>query len=218
MKMKYNRWLLMLMCASFAFTGCEKEDLPENGTEQGAGNETEVPEGYFVANLMPTTYDLSRGLVTGGSTAVQSLRFLIFKKEKDDDGNEKYMYYNPNNDASFGIVFEATNQSGLVNQIHIWPLNGSNYNGKLTVTLPVGDYRVVFLGNMMTDQFTYKEETSDIVYIGNGEYDNVRINLPSAGPQAFFYPTLTGGSVYQNAFYMGSADFNINNPSPKMRL
>lgn len=217
MKMKYNRWLLMLMCASFAFTGCEKEDLPENGTEQGTGNETEVPEGYFVANLMPTTYDLSRGLVIGESTAVQSLRFLIFKKEKDDDGNEKYMYYNPNNDASFGIVFEATNQSGLVNQTHIWPLDGNDYNGKLTVTLPVGDYRVVFLGNMMTDQFTDQEDNSEIVYIGNGEYDNVRINLPSAGPQAF-YPSLTDGSVYQNAFYMGAADFNINNPSPKIVL
>lgn len=218
MKMKYNRWLLMLMCASFAFTGCEKEDLPENGTEQGTGNETEVPEGYFVANLMPTTYDLSRALVKGESTAVQSLRFLIFKKEKDDAGNEKYMYYEPENaDESFGIVFEATNQSGLVNQTHIWPLNGSDYNEKLTVTLPVGDYRVVFLGNMMTDQFTRQEETSDIVYIGNGEYDNVRINLPSAGPQAF-YPSLTDGSVYQNAFYMGSADFNINNPSPKIVL
>lgn len=218
MKMKYNRWLLMLMCASFAFTGCEKEDLPENGTEQGTGNETEVPEGYFVANLMPTTYDLSRALVKGESTAVQSLRFLIFKKEKDDAGNEKYMYYEPENaDESFGIVFEATNQSGLVNQTHTWPLNGSDYNGKLTVTLPVGDYRVVFLGNMMTDQFTCQEETSDIVYIGNGEYDNVRINLPSAGPQAF-YPSLTDGSVYQNAFYMGSADFNINNPSPKIVL
>ena len=209
----------MLMCASFAFTGCEKEDLPENGTEQGAGNETEVPEGYFVANLMPTTYDLSRALVRGESTAVQSLRFLIFKKEADDAGNEKYIYYKPENaDASFGIVFEAENQSGLVNQTYIWPLDGNDYNGKLTVTLPVGDYRVVFLGNMMTEQFTCQEETSDIVYIGNGEYDNVRINLPSAGPQAFFYPTLTGGSVYQNAFYMGSADFNIYNPSPKIVL
>ena len=140
MKMKYNRWLLMLMCASFAFTGCEKEDLPENGTEQGTGDDTKVPEGYFVANLMPTTYDLSRGLVTGESTAIQSLRFLIFKKETDDDGKEKYMYYKPENaDASFGIVFEATNQSGLVNQTHTWPLDGSYYNGKLTVTLPVGD-------------------------------------------------------------------------------
>lgn len=218
MKMKYNRWLLMLMCASFAFTGCEKEDLPENGTEQGTGNETEVPEGYFVANLMPTTYDLSRGLVIGGSTAIQSLRFLIFKKEADDAGNEKYIYYKPENaDASFGIVFEAENQSGLVNQTYTWPLDGRDYNGKLTVTLPVGDYRVVFLGNMMTDQFTGQVDNSEIVYIGNGEYDNVRINLPSAGPQAF-YPSLTDGSVYQNAFYMGSADFNINNPSPKIVL
>lgn len=219
MKMKYNRWLLMLMCASFAFTGCEKEDLPENGTEQGTGNETEVPEGYFVANLMPTTYDLSRALVRGKSTAIQSLRFLIFKKEADDDGNEKYMYYKPENaDSSFGIVFEAENQSGLVNQTYTWPLNGSDYNGKLTVTLPVGDYRVVFLGNMMTDQFTGQEETSDIVYIGNGEYDNVRINLPSAGPQAFYPALTTTNDVYQNAFYMGSADFNINNPSPKIVL
>lgn len=218
MKMKYNRWLLMLMCASFAFTGCEKEDLPENGTEQGTGDDTKVPEGYFVANLMPTTYDLSRGLVTGGSTAIQSLRFLIFKKEKDDDGNEKYMYYNPNNDASFGIVFEAENQSGLVNQTYTWPLDGRDYNGKLTVTLPVGDYRVVFLGNMMTDQFTCQEETSDIVYIGNGEYDNVRINLPSAGPKAFYPALTTTNDVYQNAFYMGAADFNINKPSPKIVL
>lgn len=208
----------MLMCASFALTGCEKEDLPENGTEQGTGNETEVPEGYFVANLMPTTYDLSRGLVTGGSTAVQSLRFLIFKKEADDAGNEKYIYYKPENaDASFGIVFEAENQSGLVNQTYTWPLQNTAVDGKLTVTLPVGDYRVVFLGNMMTDQFTGQADNSEIVYIGNGEYDNVRINLPSAGPQAF-YPSLTDGSVYQNAFYMGSADFNINNPSPKIVL
>lgn len=218
MKMKYNRWLLMLMCASFAFTGCEKEDLPENGTEQGTGDDTKVPEGYFVANLMPTTYDLSRGLVTGESTAIQSLRFLIFKKETDDDGKEKYMYYNPNNDASFGIVFEAENQSGLVNQTHTWPLDGRDYNGKLTVTLPVGDYRVVFLGNMMTDQFTCQEETSDIVHIGNGEYDNVRINLPSAGPQAFYPALTTTNDVYQNAFYMGTADFNINNRSPKIVL
>lgn len=218
MKMKYNRWLLMLMCASFAFTGCEKEDLPENGTEQGTGNETEVPEGYFVANLMPTTYDLSRALVRGESTAIQSLRFLIFKKEADDDGKEKYMYYNPNNDASFGIVFEAENRSGLVNQTYTWPLDGRDYNGKLTVTLPVGDYRVVFLGNMMTDQFTRQEETSDIVYIGNGEYDNVRINLPSAGPQAFYPALTTTNDVYQNAFYMGAADFNINKPSPKIVL
>lgn len=208
----------MLMCASFAFTGCEKEDLPENGTEQGTGDDTKVPEGYFVANLMPTTYDLSRGLVTGESTAIQSLRFLIFKKETDDDGKEKYMYYNPNNDASFGIVFEAENQSGLVNQTHTWPLDGRDYNGKLTVTLPVGDYRVVFLGNMMTDQFTCQEETSDIVHIGNGEYDNVRINLPSAGPQAFYPALTTTNDVYQNAFYMGTADFNINNRSPKIVL
>lgn len=219
MKMKYNRWLLMLMCASFAFTGCEKEDLPENGTEQGAGNETEVPEGYFVANLMPTTYDLSRGLVNGGSTAIQSLRFLIFKKGTDDDGNEKYMYYEPENaDESFGIVFEAENQSGFVNQTYTWPLQNTAVNGKLTVTLPVGDYRVVFLGNMMTNQFTDQADNSEIVYIGNGEYDNVRINLPSAGPQAFYPALTTTNDVYQNAFYMGSADFNINNPSPKIVL
>lgn len=209
----------MLMCASFAFTGCEKEDLPENGTEQGTGNETEVPEGYFVANLMPTTYDLSRGLVTGGSTAVQSLRFLIFKKGTDDDGNEKYMYYEPENaDESFGIVFEAENQSGLINQTHIWPLDGRDYNGKLKVTLPVGDYRVVFLGNMMTNQFTGQADNSEIVYLSDGEYDNVRINLPSAGPQAFYPALTTTNDVYQNAFYMGTADFNINNPSPKIVL
>lgn len=218
MKMKYNRWLLMLMCASFAFTGCEKEDLPENGIEQGADNDTEVPEGYFVANLMPTTYDLSRGLVKGESTAIQSLRFLIFKKETDDDGKEKYMYYNPNNDASFGIVFEAENQSGLVNQTYTWPLQNTAVDGKLTVTLPVGDYRVVFLGNMMTNQFIGQADNSEIVYLSDGEYDNVRINLPSAGPQAFYPALTTTNDVYQNAFYMGSADFNINNPSPKIVL
>ena len=216
MKMKYNRWLLMLMCASFAFTGCEKEDLPENGTEQGTGNETEVPEGYFVANLMPTTYDLSRALVNGKSTSVQSLRFLLFKKQTDDDGQEKYVYYKPDNaDESFGIVFGATNQgSGLVNQNYNWPLAG--YENRLKVTLPVGDYRVVFLGNMMESQFTGQDENSDIVYLSDGEYDNVRINLPSNGPQAF-YP-MTNDIVYQNAFYMGAADFNINNPSPKIVL
>lgn len=220
MKMKYNKWLVMLLCVSFAFTGCEKEafvdETIENGNGQGAANETEVPEGYFVANLMPTTCDFSRALVNGESTAVQSLRFLLFKKQTDDDGQEKYVYYKPDNaDESFGIVFGATNQgSGLVNQNYNWPLAG--YENRLTVTLPVGDYRVVFLGNMMESQFTGQDENSDIVYLSDGEYDNVRINLPSNGPQAF-YP-MTNDIVYQNAFYMGAADFNINNPSPKIVL
>lgn len=210
----------MLLCVSFAFTGCEKEafvdETIENGNGQGAANETEVPEGYFVANLMPTTCDFSRALVNGKSTAVQSLRFLLFKKQTDDDGQEKYVYYKPDNaDESFGIVFEATNQgSGLVNQNYNWPLAG--YENRLKVTLPVGDYRVVFLGNMMESQFTGQDENSDIVYLSDGEYDNVRINLPSNGPQAF-YP-MTNDIVYQNAFYMGAADFNINNPSPKIVL
>lgn len=220
MKMKYNKWLVMLLCVSFAFTGCEKEafvdETIENGNGQGAANETEVPEGYFVANLMPTTCDFSRALVNGESTAVQSLRFLLFKKQTDDDGQEKYVYYKPDNaDESFGIVFEATNQgSGLVNQNYNWPLAGCE--NRLKVTLPVGDYRVVFLGNMMESQFTGQDENSDIVYLSDGEYDNVRINLPSNGPQAF-YP-MTNDGVYQNAFYMGAADFNINNPSPKIVL
>lgn len=211
----------MLLCVSFAFTGCEKEAFVdktiENGNGQGAANETEVPEGYFVANLMPTTCDFSRALVNGESTAVQSLRFLLFKKQTDDDGQEKYVYYKPDNaDESFGIVFGATNQgSGLVNQNYNWPLAGY-YKDRLTVTLPVGDYRVVFLGNMMESQFTGQDENSDIVYLSDGEYDNVRINLPSNGPQAF-YP-MTNDGVYQNAFYMGAADFNINNPSPKIVL
>lgn len=210
----------MLLCVSFAFTGCEKEafvdETIENGNGQGAANETEVPEGYFVANLMPTTCDFSRALVNGESTAVQSLRFLLFKKQTDDDGQEKYVYYKPDNaDESFGIVFGATNQgSGLVNQKYSWPLAG--YEDRLTVTLPVGDYRVVFLGNMMESQFTGQDENSDIVYLSDGEYDNVRINLPSNGPQAF-YP-MTNDIVYQNAFYMGAADFNINNLSPKIVL
>lgn len=210
----------MLLCVSFAFTGCEKEafvdETIENGNGQGAANETEVPEGYFVANLMPTTCDFSRALVNGESTAVQSLRFLLFKKQTDDDGQEKYVYYKPDNaDESFGIVFGATNQgSGLVNQSYNWPLAG--YENRLKVTLPVGDYRVVFLGNMMESQFTGQDENSDIVYLSDGEYDNVRINLPSNGPQAF-YP-MTNDIVYQNAFYMGAADFNINNPSPKIVL
>lgn len=211
----------MLLCVSFAFTGCEKEafvdETIENGNGQGAANETEVPEGYFVANLMPTTCDFSRALVNGESTAVQSLRFLLFKKQTDDDGQEKYVYYKPDNaDESFGIVFGATNLgSGLVNQSYIWPL-ADDYKDRLTVTLPVGDYRVVFLGNMMESQFTGQDENSDIVYLSDGEYDNVRINLPSNGPQAF-YP-MTNDIVYQNAFYMGAADFNINNPSPKIVL
>ena len=210
----------MLLCVSFAFTGCEKEafvdETIENGNGQGAANETEVPEGYFVANLMPTTCDFSRALVNGESTAVQSLRFLLFKKQTDDDGQEKYVYYKPDNaDESFGIVFGATNQgSGLVNQSYNWPLAG--YENRLKVTLPVGDYRVVFLGNMMESQFTGQDENSDIVYLSDGEYDNVRINLPSNGPQAF-YP-MTNDIVYQNAFYMGAADFNINNRFPKIVL
>lgn len=223
MKTKYNKWLVVLLGISFVLSGCEEDSLTENlsgnGVEQNTGWEQNVPEGCFVANLLPATSDVSsRALVNGSSTAIQSLRFLIFKAEMDDSGQERYVYYNPEKEAS-NLTFNEvvfSQESATYNQSYTWPLNPETYSVK--VTLPNGKYRVVFLGNMMDYQFSGQAETSSILNLSNGEFDNVRINLPSEGPRAF-YPLLnTGSGCYQNAFYMGSADFDNANPSPRIVL
>ena len=223
MKTKYNKWLVVLLGISFVLSGCEEDSLTENlsgnGVEQNTGWEQNVPEGCFVANLLPATSDVSsRALVNGSSTAIQSLRFLIFKAEMDDSGQERYVYYNPEKAAS-NLTFNEvvfSQESSTYNQSYTWPLNPETYSVK--VTLPNGKYRVVFLGNMMDYQFSGQAETSSILNLSNGEFDNVRINLPSEGPQAF-YPLLnTGSGCYQNAFYMGSADFDNANRSPRIVL
>lgn len=223
MKTKYNKWLVVLLGISFVLSGCEEDSLTENlsgnGVEQNTGWEQNVPEGCFVANLLPATSDVSsRALVNGSSTAIQSLRFLIFKAEMDDSGQERYVYYNPEKAAS-NLTFNEvvfSQESATYNQSYTWPLNPETYSVK--VTLPNGKYRVVFLGNMMDYQFSGQAETSSILNLSNGEFDNVRINLPSEGPQAF-YPLLnTGSGCYQNAFYMGSADFDNANRSPRIVL
>lgn len=223
MKTKYNKWLVVLLGISFVLSGCEEDSLTENlsgnGVEQNTGWEQNVPEGCFVANLLPATSDVSsRALVNGSSMAIQSLRFLIFKAEMDDSGQERYVYYNPEKAAS-NLTFNEvvfSQESATYNQSYTWPLNPETYSVK--VTLPNGKYRVVFLGNMMDYQFSGQAETSSILNLSNGEFDNVRINLPSEGPRAF-YPLLnTGSGCYQNAFYMGSADFDNANPSPRIVL
>lgn len=223
MKTKYNKWLVVLLGISFVLSGCEEDSLTENlsgnGVEQNTGWEQNVPEGCFVANLLPATSDVSsRALVNVSSAAIQSLRFLIFKAEMDDSGQERYVYYNPEKAAS-NLTFNEvvfSQESATYNQSYTWPLNPETYSVK--VTLPNGKYRVVFLGNMMDYQFSGQAETSSILNLSNGEFDNVRINLPSEGPRAF-YPLLnTGSGCYQNAFYMGSADFDNANPSPKIVL
>ncbi len=223
MKTKYNKWLVVLLGISFVLSGCKEDSLTENlsgnGVEQNTGWEQNVPEGCFVANLLPATSDVSsRALVDDSSAAIQSLRFLIFKAEMDDSGQERYVYYNPEKAAS-NLTFNEvvfSQESATYNQSHTWPLNPETYSVK--VTLPNGKYRVVFLGNMMDYQFSGQAETSSILNLSNGEFDNVRINLPSEGPRAF-YPLLnTGSECYQNAFYMGSADFDNANPSPRIVL
>lgn len=216
--------LILMLCTSFVMTACNKDEViintDEDKTENSNGNETVIPEGYFVANLMPASENVfSRALVTGNSTAIQSLRFLIFKKETETDGTAKYVYFDPDKEYTEDnlkyneVVFQS---DGSYNQSHTWPLQ-EGFNTK--VILPNGDYKVVFLGNMMDNQFVGQTETSKIVNLGDGTYESVRINFPDAGPLAFF-PTLSGSpeGYYQNAFYMGEAEFSSSTPSPYVVL
>lgn len=215
--MKYlskNNLAACMILASCFFSSCEKETaldslINDTVTENGIGS---VKDGYFTATLMPGigNFPQTRAAISRYDDRIQTLRFLLFKK--GDDG--VYTRYTDLKDNSGNpvdetvIKFESTN----MNQSYGWPLTNS-----LQLYLPVGDYKIVFLGNMANEQFA-EQGTDEIVQLNSGRFEDVRINMPNGGPLAFLPKLNSGSGNYQNLFYMATADFNQVNPNPNILL
>lgn len=213
MNINKYKWAACLAMASLVFCGCEKDDaLDANRSETVNENSSDtVKDGYFTATLIPGIGNdmQSRAAIKGFSDRIQTLRFMLFKK--GDDGVytrfTDYQEYNNNEDIENVIKYTPN-----ANQSTYWPLTQS-----VQLSLPVGDYKVVFFGNMDKRQFE-SQGSEEIIQLNSGRFEDVRINMPVGGPLAFL-PTLNSGNEqYQNLFYLATADFNQNNPNPQILL
>ena len=212
--MNINKYKLAacLTMASLVFCGCEKDDaLDANRSETVNENSSDtVKDGYFTATLIPGIGNdmQSRAAIKDISDRIQTLRFMLFKKG-DDGVYTRFTDYQEYNNGDIENVIKYTSNA---NQIYEWPLTQS-----VQLSLPVGDYKVVFFGNMDKQQFK-DQNSEEIIQLNSGRFEDVRINMPVLGPLAFL-PTLNSvNKQYQNLFYMATADFNQTNPNPQILL
>jgi len=212
MNINKYKWAACLAMASLVFCGCEKDDaLDANRSETvNESSSDTVKDGYFTATLIPGICNdmQSRAAIEGTSDRIQTLRFMLFKKG-DDGVYTRFTDYQEYNNGDIENVIKYTSNA---NQMYEWPLTKS-----VQLSLPVGDYKVVFFGNMDIQQFD-GQGSEEIIQLNSGRFEDVQINMPVEGPLAFL-PTLSGGAgQYQNLFYLATADFNQVNPNPTVLL
>lgn len=212
MNINKYKWAACLAMASLVFCGCEKDDaLDANRSETVNENSSDtVKDGYFTATLIPGIGNgiQSRTTVTGTSNQIQTLRFMLFKKG-DDEVYTRFTDYQEYNNGDIENIIKYTLNT---NQSYEWPLTKS-----VQLSLPVGDYKVVFFGNMDIQQF-YGQNSEEIIQLNSGRFEDVRINMPERGPLAFLPNLNTGSGQYQNLYYLATADFNQTNPNPQILL
>lgn len=212
MNINKYKWAACLAMVSLVFSGCEKDDaLDANMSETVNENSSDtVKDGYFTATLIPGIGNdmQSRAAIKGISDRIQTLRFMLFKKG-DDGVYTRFTDYQEYNNGDIENIIKYTLNT---NQSYEWPLTKS-----VQLSLPVGDYKVVFFGNMDIQQFD-GQNSEEIIQLNSGRFEDVRINMPVGGPLAFL-PTLNSGNEqYQNLFYLATADFNQTNPNPQILL
>lgn len=213
MNINKYKWAACLAMVSLVFSGCEKDDaLDANRSETVNENSSDtVKDGYFTATLIPGIGNgmHSRAAIKDISDRIQTLRFMLFKK--GDDG--VYTRFTDLKDSNGNNVDEnIIKYKSNANQFYKWP-----FEKFLQLSLPVGDYKVVFFGNMDIQQFD-GQNSEEIIQLNSGRFEDVRINMPVGGPLAFL-PTLNSGNEqYQNLFYLATADFNQTNPNPQILL
>lgn len=212
MNINKYKWAACLAMVSLVFSGCEKDDaLDANRSETVNENSSDtVKDGYFTATLIPGIGNdmQSRAAIKGISDRIQTLRFMLFKKG-DDGVYTRFTDYQEYNNGDIENIIKYTLNT---NQSYEWPLTKS-----VQLSLPVGDYKVVFFGNMDKQQFD-GQNSEEIIQLNSGRFEDVRINMPVEGPLEFL-PTLNSGNEqYQNLFYLATADFNQTNPNPQILL
>ena len=179
------KWLGAFVRSSFLLGGCSKEDTDTLFEQAGDTPAGSVKEGCFdvtfFANQPGEGAPGTRAAITGSSERVQTLMYILYKK----DENGVYQY------VKHVTLFRPDNYSVL--ETHWWP------HEAVKETLPNGDYRVVFLGNLDSNLFAGQGTTAILSDYRNAAYGEARIRMPQTGPTAF---------TNTNMFYMAKADFN----------
>lgn len=198
----------LVVAGSAYLASCSKDSEVESiidEVESGVGAE-EQPEGYFTATFTSGLYSpISRTQITGLSSRVQSLRYIIYKK----DQNGVYQYYTgkaENDKYLFG-------EDGTITEPTKWPYT------PFSVTLENGEYKVVFLGNMNEKQFVNGEAQNDsIVTNYTGKYSDARINLPTV--KGFYEKAVSDGGEGKtsNFFYWDTVEVSTSNPNAEVLL
>lgn len=204
-----NIFMASLVVAGSAYlASCSKDSEVESiidEVESGVGAE-EQPEGYFTATFTSGLYSpISRTPIDELSSRVQSLRYIIYKK----DQNGVYQYYTgkaENDKYLFG-------ENGTISEPIDWPYT------PFSVTLENGEYKVVFLGNMNEKQFVNGEaQNAPIVTNYTGKYSDARINLPTV--KGFYEEAVSDGGEGKtsNFFYWDTVEVSTSNPNAEVLL
>ena len=198
----------LVVAGSAYLASCSKDSEVESiidEVESGVGAE-EQPEGYFTATFTSGLYSpISRTPITGLSSRVQSLRYIIYKK----DQNGVYQYYTGTAGNDKYLFGKNGTISGPIN----WPYT------PLSVTLENGEYKVVFLGNMNEIQFVNGEaQNAPIVTNYTGKYSDARINLPTV--KGFYEEAVSDGGEGKtsNFFYWDTVEVSTSNPNAEVLL
>ena len=172
------------------FSGCSQDELL---TEESVKEETGElnADGTFTATFIPSMYEpMTRAKVEGLSTAVQSLKYLIYK----DNGAGQYFYYAEGN--VFGA--DATVDSS---ESHQWPYAG------IQVDLPGGNYKVAFVGNANPKLFGEGcNELLSYTADESGKWEDVRLNMPNIPFSD------------NNMFYMDAVEVSAKDPVAQVWL
>ena len=198
----------LVVAGSAYLASCSKDSEVESiidEVESGVGAE-EQPEGYFTATFTSGLYSpISRTPITGLSSRVQSLRYIIYKK----DQNGVYQYYT----GTAGNDKYLFGENGTINEPIDWPYT------PLSVKLENGEYKVVFLGNMNEKQFVNGEaQNAPIVTNYTGKYSDARINLPTV--KGFYEEAVSDGGEGKtsNFFYWDTVEVSTSNPNAEVLL
>lgn len=198
----------LVVAGSAYLASCSKDSEVESiidEVESGVCAE-EQPEGYFTATFTSGLYSpISRTPITGLSSRVQSLRYIIYKK----DQNGVYQYYT----GTAGNDKYLFGENGTINEPIDWPYT------PLSVKLENGEYKVVFLGNMNEKQFVNGEaQNAPIVTNYTGKYSDARINLPTV--KGFYEEAVSDGGEGKtsNFFYWDTVEVSTSNPNAEVLL
>ena len=191
-KTYFNLGLAAFLTAGvMMFSSCSQDELL---TEESVKEETGElnADGTFTATFIPSMYEpMTRAKVEGSSTAVQSLKYLIYK----DNGAGQYFYYTE------GDVFGADATVGS-SESHQWP-----YTEKIQVDLPGGNYKVAFVGNANPGLFGEGcNELLSYTADESGKWGDVRLNMPNIPFSD------------NNMFYMDAVEVSAKNPVAQVWL